>query len=253
MPVNAIIQAIAGTLYLATISTVGIRVLILARRNRGMPELLLGISLVVGGTFGASLEAGGMSGTEAELEPALAGALYGTGKAFSIVGFVCQALFIRNVFRPTEAWAAGLVAMVVFAQLGLYTAYAAAGTFSTGVIPKELFLVEFVARAFGSVWFIAEALRYYGMMRKRLSLGLADPMVTDRFRVWAVAGILGLVMLGTSLPPVIVGDPNWWAMDLIIPVFAATGIASSAFYLLAFFPPAWYRARVMRRLGGANT
>ena len=54
VPVNAIIQAIAGTLYLATISTVGIRVLILARRNRGMPELLLGISLVVGGTFGAS-------------------------------------------------------------------------------------------------------------------------------------------------------------------------------------------------------
>jgi hypothetical protein len=40
-------------------------------------------------------------------------------------------------------------------------------------------------------------------------------------------------------------------MDWVLPLFAVAGIAASATYLLAFFPPGWYRRRVIRRLGSA--
>lgn len=36
-------------------------------------------------------------------------------------------------------------------------------------------------------WGGLEALYYYGMLRKRMRLGMADPVVTDRFRLYGVA------------------------------------------------------------------
>jgi len=60
--ISQILQAIAGAIYLLTITAVGIRLLILARRNRGVPEFIIGLSLLVGGTFGSVLEAVGLSG-----------------------------------------------------------------------------------------------------------------------------------------------------------------------------------------------
>ena len=62
MTPSEILQSVAGTIYMATITTVGIRLIVLARRNRGLPELLVGLSMLAGGTLGASLEAVGMSG-----------------------------------------------------------------------------------------------------------------------------------------------------------------------------------------------
>lgn len=243
------LQSIAGAIYMATITTVGIRLMVLSRRNRALPELLLGASLLVGGTFGAVLEAAGMSG-DVYFDKRVAGALIAVGKAMGIVGFVCQALFIRMVFRPNAIWATALVGAILFALLGAYTAFAAAGTFTTGVMPRTIFLLELGPRCAGSLWLIAESIRYYGAMKRRLALGLAEPIVTDRFRLWAIAAIAGLVLLATSVPPVIwpAGDARW--LELLIPVFALSGVVSSGTYLLAFFPPAFYRRRVEARLGG---
>lgn len=243
------LQSIAGAIYLATITTVGLRLIVLARRNRALPELLLGASLLVGGTFGAVTEATGMSG-EVYFDARVAGGLIAAGKAMGIVGFLCQALFIRMVFRPTAGWAGGLVGAIVCGLLGTYSAFALAGTFATGVMPVSIFLLELCVRCVGSVWLIAESIRYYGLMRRRVALGLADPMVTDRFRLWAVAAIAGLVLLATSVPPVIwpAGDSRW--LELLIPVFALSGVVSSGTYLLAFFPPAFYRRWVEPQLGG---
>ncbi len=248
MTPNEILQSVAGTIYMATITTVGIRLVVLARRNRAVPELLLGVSLLVGGTFGAVIEAAGMSGT-VYFDARVAGTLLAVGKALGIVGFLCQALFIRGVFRPHSAWATALVGAIVFGLLATYTAFWAAGTYSSGVMPLPIFLVELAGRCVGSVWLITESIRYYGFMKKRLALGIAEPIVADRFRLWAIAAIAGLVLLATSAPPVIwpTSDSSW--LDLLIPVFAVCGVLSSGTYLLAFFPPAPYRRWVEARLG----
>lgn len=252
MTASEIIQSVAGTIYMATITTVGIRLIVLARRNRALPELLLGTSLLVGGTLGAMIEAAGMSG-HVYFTPALSGALLATGKLFGIVGFTCQVLFIRMVFQPDARWATSLVAAIVGTLVATYAAFALSGAFSTGTMSLAIFLVELMARCAGSVWLIVEATRYYGVMKRRLALGLADPMVTDRFRLWSIAATAGLVLLATSVPPVIwpTGDATW--LELLIPVFALSGVTSSGSYLLAFFPPAWYRARIESRATRSET
>jgi len=115
-----------------------------------------------------------------------------------------------------------------------------------------IFLAELASRMAGSVWLVAESVRYYGIMQRRLPLGLADPVVTDRFRLWAFAGAAGLAMLATSAPPVVMGEQQTPWMSWVLPLFAVSGIAASASYLLAFFPPGWYRLSVTRRLGSAG-
>lgn len=244
------IHSLSGLLYMATITTVGLRVVVLAHRHRELPELLLGISLLLGGTLGSVLEVTGMS-REAPFAPHVRGALLAAGKAFVVAGFLCQVLFIRMVFRPRDAWALALVVASTVVQVATYAGFAVAGTFSTGLMPTPIFLAELAARMAGSVWLVAESFRYYRIMRRRLLLGLAEPVVTDRFRLWAFAGLAGLAMLATSAPPVVMGEQQAAWMDWVLPLFAVAGIAASAAYLLAFFPPGWYRQRLTRRLGSA--
>jgi hypothetical protein len=243
-----IIQPIAGALYLGTITTVGIRLIVLSRRHRALPELLLGLSLLLGGTFGAVLEVAGMS-PDAPIEPQVAGLLLAIGKGLVVGGFLCQVLFIRIVFRPNEKWATALVAAMLFVQLTTFAAFATAGTFSNGEMPTSIFLFEFASRTTGSIWLVAESLRYNAVMRRRLALGLADPLVCDRFRLWAIAGSAAIVMLATSAPPVVAENQQAPWVTAMLPLFAASGIAASCAYLLAFFPPGWYRRRVIERAG----
>ena len=42
------------------------------------------------------------------------------------------------------------------------------------------------------VWTAFEGFRYYGMMKKRMALGLADAVVTNRFLLWALCGLVSL-------------------------------------------------------------
>ena len=247
MTPSEITQSVAGAIYMATITTVGIRLLVLARRNRGLPELLLGLSLLVGGTFGAVLEAAGMSG-DVYMPPHVSGALLATGKAIGIVGFVSQAFFVRIVFRPSERWALGIVGFIAATLVATWIAFGLTGAYATGDMTLSIFLVELAARVIGSIWLIAESIRYYGFMKRRVALGIADPVVADRFRLWVIAGIAGLVLLATSVPPVIwpTHDSSW--LEGLIPVFATSGVTASGGFLLAFFPPAWYRRWVVARL-----
>ncbi|MAE94064.1 MAG: hypothetical protein CL910_05335 [Deltaproteobacteria bacterium] len=235
-----LLQAVSGGLYLLAISVVGFRLLALAKRNRALPELYLGLSLVLGGCLGASLEAGAMVAAET-LETAPLGMMMAVGKAFGLLGQGIQAVFVWRVFRPNARWALGLVALLWFVNLSTYAAFGFSGTFVTGAIPHGLFLVEFLARISASIWLTIEAFRYYRLMRRRRDLGLADAIVTNRFLLWSLAGLSALVMLSTSVPPVFFADSENPLMLLDLVVFSAAGIVTSFLYLLTFFPPPAYR------------
>ena len=86
-------------------------------------------------------------------------------------------------------------------------------------------------------------------VRRRLhpfELGLADPLVADRFWLWGLGGILGVIVLCTSVPPLFFPQQGtWMAVDLL--VFGFAGTAACIPYALAFFPPKsyveWVRGR----------
>jgi len=242
---------VAGSLYMITITIVGVRLLILARRNRAWPEFFLGMSLLVGGTLGASLEASGLSMLQAK-GPEMGGPLIMLGKTFGLGGVLGQGLFIWKVFRPEDRWAgfltAGLVALPAIALVGFFQS----GTLASAELPTTLFFLEFVGRIGGSCWLLVESIRYYGLMKRRLAIGLADPVVVNRFLLWSSAGACSLVMLFTSVPPVFLDHSfqTLMAMDLV--VFALSGIMTCAFYTLTFFPPAAYKNWLLgRQLGEA--
>ena len=80
-------------------------------------------------------------------------------------------------------------------------------------------------------------------MRRRAAIGLADPVLTDRFRLWASGALSGLAMLLCSVPPQVLSrDHPLQGVSLL--VLALMGLAATASYWFAFFPPAWYRSRL---------
>ena len=79
-----------------------------------------------------------------------------------------------------------------------------------------------------------------------MKLGLADPVVTDRFLLWTFAAACSFLMLSTSIMPILLGRTHPLAI-IALAVFSVTGAATAACYWLAFFPPEAYRRRVRAR------
>jgi len=110
--------------------------------------------------------------------------------------------------------------------------------------PYAAAIIALVALCFA--WSGAESASYYARVRRRVALDLADPIVANRFLLWAVAGfaaaalcsaLLGFLLAGR----VILRDP------VALATVAASGAVSSAAWSLTFFPPARYRRFVRAR------
>jgi hypothetical protein len=240
------IQAVTGGTYLLCVTVVGFRLLHLAQRSRAVPELLLGLALVLGGTFGGPLEAVSIS-AKREIGPALAGRMLLAGKIFGFATLACHATFIWRVFRPREGWAPALVAALLAFPLAALWGFASNGAFAGAEIPLLWFWVDLFGRLGASCWLIFEGAHYYALMKRRLRVGLADPVVTNRFILWTLAGVFSIVLLLTAVPPMFL-DTDQDILLLVLDQFAfsAAGMAVSALYFLIFLPPAAYRRRLRR-------
>ncbi len=219
------VQALGGGLFFVMSAVVGIRLLVLAHRNRGLPELLLGLSFLLAGTIGSLLEVAGIA-AEQQLEPAQVGTLLMIGKLFGVAGLACSILFIGWVFRRHEPWAVVPATAVIAASLVAFGGLAAAGTFSSGVSAAPWFWVEFATRLGSPCWLGLEAGRYYLQMRRRMRLGLADPVVTDRFLLWTFAAFFSFLMLTTSISPVVLGRSHP-VVSAALMVFGFSGAAEA--------------------------
>jgi hypothetical protein len=239
------VLALGGGLYFFMSAVVALRLLVLARRNRGLPELLLGLSFLLAGTIGSFLEVAGVA-ARPQLEPAQIGALAMVGKLFAAAGLACSILFIGWVFRRHERWAIVPTTAVIAAAAVAFAGMAATGTFSSGVSSAPWFWIEFAARLGSPCWLGLEAGRYYLRMKRRMRLGLADPVVTNRFLLWTSAAFFSFLMLSTSIAPVVLGRSHPVAIAALV-VFSLSGAAAAASYWLAFFPPEAYRRRVRAR------
>jgi hypothetical protein len=248
--VEVLSLASLGLLLLATV-VVGLRLLRLASRTRRLPELLIGIALLCLAPFGYGLMVAArvprLWSTGVQEALIVAGLLGLTAGSSALYAFVWQ------VFRPRSGWARS-VCYACFVGLIVSTA----GDVATRFIGSfegsgPWFWVNFVLRSLSLVWAGLESLRYWLMMRRRLVLGLSDPLTANTFLLWGLGALSAASAFAVALVTrAVTGHHVMQFAELNSLVCALSGLAAATIFL-AFFPPDAYaravRARARRRAG----
>lgn len=235
--------------FIAISWVLGVRLLLLARKTRQVPELYMGASvLLIGGLaypFALLTNVPSLRGT-------LAGALAFVACVWFVHGGVMATfLFVFRVFRPNAALvrravqaAAAVLLVTLLAQTRIaWLRLPIEETMAANLVPSTVLLTMAVL---AYTWSAIESLRYWGLMRRRGQLGLADPVATNRFLLWGLSGAVMVVGAGTNLLASIV-TPLSVMHPYALLVTSACGFTSSTALVLTFVPPArylsWLRAQ----------
>jgi len=184
-----------GAFFVAS-ATVGVRLVALWWQNRQLPELLIGLGVLGIGPVGFGCITFGQI-----LQPDhsfTSRVIFAIGVFAASGGAFAQYFFNYAVYHPdsrvireiVRAAGAGLLACCLWqwasdgfasVQQQLDASYVVRSAFQVGCL----------------LWGSIEALRYWRMMRRRMRLGLADPVVTNRFFLWGVGA--GAAGVGTAV------------------------------------------------------
>jgi hypothetical protein len=238
-----VIQAAAGfsTLLLIAIGwVIGLRLLLLARRTRGIPELTIGLGVLLIGGFAYPLAATAQALFDSHpLAARICVILSGT---LAHAGVASHSVFTWKVFRPSALWARAWVGLCVAA-----VAVGCAGQIQMALADTPwdsetaqnwtLFLMFFATLVF--TWSGVESLHYYAMLRRRLALGMSDPVVTNRFLLWGISGVAS--SLSCVVNAVFVATSPLSTLDPVaLVVSGSVSLLSAVVMTLTFLPPARY-------------
>ncbi|HEY8122242.1 MAG TPA: hypothetical protein VII78_13055 [Myxococcota bacterium] len=240
-----LVQLVSTAAFIVSGSAVGIRLLLLAWRTRELTDFTIACALVVlaGITYPLML-AGALGGFALEPTRWMLIASGFTGA----LGFGAVAAFTQRAFRPHAAWAHALSGVLI-AMLG-YSAVASmlsaqhAGDFEALRSPRSPLVWTRVAAVAIYLWTSFEGLRCWVQARRRLALGLADPLVVNRFLLWALIGAFALCSVAPALVLTLAGkQPLDYPMTRL--TTGVAGVATAVAMQLSFLPPASYRRWVL--------
>jgi hypothetical protein len=237
----SLVLLVSTAAYISIGLAVGVRVVRLARRTGGFPERMLGISCLAGPGFLAPC----MVVVHAVAEPeALVRTAAFLGQVAYALFCTVMVLFTWQCFRPDDAWARWLarlsIVVVVFAaSAGAARALGLAPTLALRDMNHWAFRLIGIVSLVGHAWTGLEAFGYYGLMRKRSKLGLADPVVTNRFLLWGVIAVCAILASGVPLVVSLLGGDSFHNVPTRL-VGAAATITGTACLQLAFLPPRFY-------------
>lgn len=238
------VLSVAGVLVFMVASlVVGTRLFALWLRTRKLPELLLGIAVLCVGflayavaTLGKLLVDGG-----SDARPLMTF----VGLSIECIGHVALISFAWRVFHAKAVWAGALAgALVAFIAAALVGEVVSGEylRYSDSIpISGPYLLLGLFARGAAPTWVAFECFRFHDKLRRRMKIGLADPLVVNRVLLWGCA--LGASSLGFGMA--IVHRLIWgtglrahvWALSSV----SALAMVSALCIFLAFFPPERYR------------
>lgn len=231
---------------------VGVRLLAQWGRTRQLPELLLGLGVLGIGPVGFGLIM--LAAAAGAREPQAPSLLAGLSAIAVGGGAAAKAIFNWKIYHPRSRLVAG-IALGAIAGLVITIACDA---WDTGFAPAAWtqpgwMMVRQGLQIAILLWGSGEALRWWLRMRRRLRLGIADPLVANRFLLWAIgAGMAG----GGSLVGMVVGlayGQPMTELPTLTLVLSVLGLVSAISLWLAFAAPEWWKVRVRAQAQNAST
>jgi hypothetical protein len=234
--------ALSMLISLVVTVVMGVKLLLVARRTRALPELCFGIAFLSGGLGQAFGQIGHrlIWNTPGPLATTLNTLLF----AFVVIATLALYVAVWRVFRPADRLGVWSFAIGSGLAIGGYAMRINSGDFALMGIDSTGNLVFTISRVAIFAWAAAEALHHSSMLFKRAKLGLADLQSAHQIRLWGIAGLFTLAMtliIGHNtvfLHRSPLEDPISTAL-LMVCVLPST----LAMYF-AFFPPAWLRERM---------
>jgi hypothetical protein len=242
---------------------IGIRLFRLARRGSGFgPEFWLASFFFFAAFLGAGLNISVYAGLAA---PALAlsplhGALVLAASTVSYcAGTIGLHVFNWRTFRPDSVRARDAIVAGSLLVVAAACAQGLSEGFALKVFPGAAYWIFYVARVAPYYWLAVESLRYWAAARRRMRIGLADPLVTNRFLLlglwavaWAAMGFSDILARGVYV--FVSGSTTELRLDTAGPIVLVTILVTSLYGGLAavtlglsFFPTRGYRRLVEAR------
>jgi hypothetical protein len=242
---------------------IGFRLFRRAWRGGGAgPELWLGGFFLFAAFLGAGLNISvyaGLADPSLALSPQNGAFVLAVSTFTYCVGTIGLHVFTWITFRRDSARARFAALAGSLLVVSAACAQALTEGFEVKVFPGLAYWAFYVARCAPYYWLAAESLGYYAAARRRLRLGLADPLVTNRFLLlglwaisWAAMGFSDLVARGIYV--MVTGSTAELELDTAGPIILVTITITSALGALAavtlglsFFPTRAYRRFVESR------
>jgi hypothetical protein len=238
-----LIVFLAGISYVA----VGIYLLQTAAREHGGPSIFLGWALLCNGfSFGFS-EIAFVASAEQFLEP-----LTFIARIWASACCVLIALFTWKVFRSHSRWGGPTVGLS-FALIATGLTISAWKGDWEGYAPLSPngFWYEWTGSVAPFVWLAFESIREYLVSRRRIPLGLIDPVVSNRYFLIGFYASLASLTYAIYIPMYIVyelhGVWSGW-LDLSLGVVEVISVSALG---LAFSTPHFYRRWIGASAKGA--
>ena len=230
-------ELLAGIVYLIA----GVRLLRLGERTGEVPERLLGAIFLFMGVSAAFYVLPVFSAFESLWTP-----LNFAGRVTFLPAAVMLALFTRLVFRPENRWGSWLVwgsAILLVTGVG---GSVRGGDWEGFSISSGWFWLEWVGFTVPFGWAGSEAFVQYRQARRRVRLELCDPLVCNRYLLWALFGALQACSCLVLLPQYSEYETTSQFTATWDTLYGASIISSLVMIWLVFFPPAFYQRWIQR-------
>jgi hypothetical protein len=234
---------LAVVIYCAISLLMGLRLLLLAKRTREVPELMIGAAFLSGGMIGYPFNVAASVLVQAG-KPGAASVAYVVGQA----GMALSAFFLllswRRIFVPTGLGALAFVvgwSVFVFATLLAILQHATPGSIEH--LKAPVYWSALLAQ--GGCYAVLgwTSFRHGRMLERRLAIGLADPVIANRLFLWGYSNVsITISYLYAFIAGLLLRNDM---LNIYQPsIISALGMTSAFFVTLAFFPPKAYLAKI---------
>ena len=217
----------------------GVRLCLLARQSREVPELAMGLAFLLCGTAGYGQIV--MAHATWESLPHMIPILLASGYLMVDLGAICLHLFTYGVFRRGQVLGRLLLGALSAALVGSFFGQAFGDGFGNPRLAGPAAWLGIAALIGTFTWPAAESLRYWSMLRRRQRIGLADGALAKVFFWWGAGCASAALIFVTFAAMLIFRVDDITHPAAAVPTACFGGFA--AFAIARAFHPVRRRAR----------